>query len=350
MTSTTGRPDIRLSAPAKAAVTAAVVWVAVYAVLALAGQHPSELLVPGSQGSGGEVMVDDFGRDLIPDRLSHDGQQVYLIARFFPDLDAGADVVGGARFRMGRILLPALAAPGGTGTPIVVLLQLWSVVGVAAGSYGLALALRAAGRRADLGIVFAVAAATGMVALVNEPLAYGLLFLGVGLLMDGKERPALVALVLACLARETIAVFVVAVAVARYLRGRSRREALVAATILPAVAWALALRTFTPPSETPLEALAFLSLDGARTIDLLGAAACAALAAFAAWAWRRTPELLALSAVSLAWFLVFHPSSYAFESITRLSIPAVALALAAVGAWRAEQRQPAQAVPADRGR
>jgi len=318
----------RIDSAARCALVTASIWLIIYGAFLSTGGHPADLLIPGTKGAGGDVVLQDFGPGVVPERYSFDGQQVYLIARYFPSLDEAADIVGGARMRMGRILLPALASPGGTGTTIVVLLGMWLIVGAAAGAYGLALALGAAGARAGRGVVFSIAAAPGMVSLTNEPLGFGLLFLGVGWWMHRRYSRAALALTLASLARETVAVFVIAIAIARWWRTRQPSEILMAASVLPAAAWTLFLRTFTDPTDPPIEALAFLSLDGANQLDLAGSVFSAGLSLFALFRWRSTVELATISAVAAAWFLIYHPSSFAFESITRLSMPGIALALA----------------------
>jgi hypothetical protein len=292
---------------------------------------PVDLLLAGNKPPAGEVLVDDFGSTVDHDRFNYDGTYVYLVARYFPDIEAAAEVVPGARYRLTRILPSAIASVGGEGTPIVLVLTLLGVVGIGLASAGLAdLAMRHGGRaRSGYAALFALV--LPLLLCMPEPLAFGLAFAGLALADRRRYWAAAALFAFAGLARETALTLTVVAVVLAFRRGdRAEGGIMGAVAVLPYALWWLAVRATVERSYTPLELLGFRDVTGLDAADVVAIAVTLALTIFAVVRWRDAPALWLSAAAFLAWFLVYDQTSYDWRSLPRISAPSVALGLAAI--------------------
>jgi hypothetical protein len=301
----------------------------VIAVMLIGRYDPVELLVPGSKSIGGEVMKDDFGADAIPDRYAYDGQRQYLIARFFPDMSAAADIRVD-EFRMRRVLQPAIASLGGEGSAVVLLLLVLGVLGTGLAAGGLADVAARHGRDARVGFAAPVALAFPTIICTTEPLAFGLAFVGLALTERRRYALAIAAFGLAGLTRETALVMAFAAALAVLLR-REVRPALGLALLspLPFVAWAVILRTqVTAQPYKAAQLFGFFDLPRLTTVDIVIALVTVALLVVGIARWRDVPVLWITSAGFLASCLLYRGDSYPWEAFARLSAAGIAIGLA----------------------
>ena len=292
-----------------------------------------DLVAPGRAGSGGDVMVQDFGAASIPDGFAYDGQTVYLGARALPDLDAAIQAVPGPEFRLRRVLVPLLASLGGTGNTIVLLITLWGVVGLGLATWGLADLAARAGRDPRLGYAATAALAFPTVIGTSEPLAFGLGFAGLALAARSRLAWAAVALALAGLARETALVFAVALALDLLLDRRIRAAVAVAlGSMAPFVAWNALLqsRVTAPPAEST-DLFGFLHLPPLDAVDVAVSGAAVVLMVAAIPTWRGVRQLQLVAAGFLACCVVYIGDQYQWHGLIRVSGAAVALGLAGLG-------------------
>jgi hypothetical protein len=112
------------------------------------GMNVMNLVQPGRQGPSAGVFEHDFPDAYLPDGEGHDGQQFYAIARQpMHPIDAAASLGSNPRYRLQRILFPALAwalQPTGGGYGLItafVLIGLVAVLGggIAAGALSMTL-------------------------------------------------------------------------------------------------------------------------------------------------------------------------------------------------------------------
>jgi hypothetical protein len=293
-----------------------------------------DLVAPGRLGSGGEVMVQDFGAEAIPDRYSYDGQTVYLGARELPDLDAAIAAVPGPDYRLRRILLPLLASPGGTGDTIIVLIALWSVVGVGLGTWGLACLAAAHGRDPRLGYAVAVAFAFPTVVGTNDALAFGLGIAGLALAGKHQLRWASLALALGGLARESALIMAIALVLDLVWQRRFRAAMGVAvASAAPLLVWNQVLQARVPPAaEASTELLGIVHLAQLDPIDFAMSGAVLALMLVAIGTWRDVRLLLLVGLGYLGACALYIVDTFRWHALMRVSAPAVALGLAGL-AW-----------------
>jgi len=288
--------------------TAAVAYAAFTALaLALHGFDPLWFVWIGTR----------FADGLAGGSSGYDGQFVYFIARdgwaAAPHLDAPA-------YRFSRILAPLLARALSGGEPRLIP---WAMLAVnyAALLAGTA-ALTAWLRRGEISAWWALAwSACGGLFLaysrdLTEPLAYGLAAVGVVAWFGGRSVPALAALALAALARETTLLIVVALAAAEAIAvvaapRRWPRLVGLALSALPWVVWnatvaarfgSSAMGSAPPLQWLPLAgALPLADLEPGRVSALLlvGLPALLLLPGALAWVWRAPRQ-------PLAWMIALH--------------------------------------------
>jgi hypothetical protein len=227
------------------AVQASVVW-----------QHGGQwtwLLHVGSQKPFRRLIEFELGPVIADSPLGHDGEMFYVIARdplgrygtpkLFLQLPDPAP-----QYRYRRILYPLLAGGGGTFGPRATFFGLiaWQLIGA-----GMLMAATA-----DLGFLWkagwwvlpAVLFNLGMwfsgILLTSDNLALGLAVCGVALWERKQTATSLVALALSALARETLILVPLALALATWIDGhRKTAVAIAAAATVPLGLWELWLRT-----------------------------------------------------------------------------------------------------------
>lgn len=323
--------------PVRVGLRAAVLVGAILAVLQLSGAiEPVDLLAAGRDGYGGDVMVEDFGSASIRDGVPFDGQYIYVTARELPDLDQLAEA-DEASYRLVRILHPLLASPGGSGTPVIILLELWGVVGVALLTWAMADILARYGQPAELALAAAAACGLALILTTSEPLGFGLAMAGLALV----DRDRLVAgaslLALGGLTRESALTIAVAAAVLLWTRGQRKASGLVlAAAVAPTAAWWAYVQSITPRSRVPLEPLGILHLADRWWVDIVASVIVLLLLVIAVVAWWDIPPLRWVALGFAAWLPLYESVAFKVVGIPRLSIPAVALGLA--GALRLIRR------------
>jgi hypothetical protein len=313
----------------------AVILLAGCIVIGSGAIDPVRLLLPGYHGTGKDLVAHDFGRTRLGGTWPYDGQQVYLLARELPDLKAAARYVDSPRYRLRRILLPALASVGGRGIAVVLLLFLWNVVGIGLGVAGLTdLAVRH-GRSPGLGVAAAVALAVPLLVSTTECLGFGLALAGLALVDRRRWVPAIALLALAGLARETALTFALAAAAAVWLDGRRRDAVLVGVLpFLPLAVWSLFVRSYTTRGEAaPVAFLGFIRGSSPSAPDLALAVVILALGSVAVLAWRDVTVVRFTALGFLAWFLFYQADSFDWRALPRLSAPLIAFGLAAVAHW-----------------
>ncbi len=247
----------------------------------------------------------------------YDGQFVYFIARdgwaAAPHLDAPA-------YRFNRLLAPLLARALSGGDPRLIPWAMLAVnyAALLAGTAALAAWLR----RGEISAWWALAwSFCGGLFLaysrdLTEPLAYGLAAVGVVAWLGGRSVPALAALALAALARETTLLIVLALAAVEAIEvvAAPRRWPRLLGLALSALPWLVWNATVTarfggsavgsaPPLQwLPLAgALPLADLEPGRVSALLlvGLPALLLLPGALAWVWRAPRQ-------PLAWLITLH--------------------------------------------
>ena len=220
-----------------------------------------ELIDPGADSAAAPQLHADFADLVFPPGIGHDGQSYYLISRSPMHLDDVAPFLDRPRYRAGRPLLPWLGwllHPQGGGTGLVLALVSSNAAalvlgGIAAG--GLAAAAGARSRIVGyLALLFPLAPGSMASFGLTTPdiLATALALLAVLLSWHGRARSAVVAGVLAVLAKESIFLVLLGYALSR----RRRADWVLAGVpVLVAGAWAVALRFLLPESSESLQEL-----------------------------------------------------------------------------------------------
>ena len=280
---------------ALAIATSLIIVLALAALALRRGDGVSALMVPGRTGPSVAVFHRDFpGAGLVVGD-GHDGQQFYAIVRqpmhlraLVPDLDR-------PRYRLQRILEPALAwalEPQGGGPGLAVAVFAVAALGAVLVGFGGALVLDVLGapvttvERAALLLPVAPGVIASIGIATPDALAFGLALVAIALDLRGHIRWAVVAAVLAVLAKESMLLVLAGWMVWRGMRALW----MVTVPAVAAAGWWLALRLALP--GTPDASHEFRPVDGliqsARhwlhtSSDVLAAVAvCGALALGAA--------------------------------------------------------------------
>ena len=318
----------RLSEPVRVGLVTVGVLTAVITTLLLAGAlRPVDLLTPGRHGTTAEIVAEDFGPDAARYEWSYDGQEVYAIARGLPDFDQVESTVGLARYRMQRILAPAIASLAGPGTPIVLVLLALNLLGCGLAAGGLADLSRRHGRDPLLGYLAVFPLLLPLLISTSEPLAFGLAFVGVALADRGRLAAAVVVLALAGLGRETAAAVAVGAGAGLALAGRMQAGALLAAIPAAVVgAWYVLLGRLVEGHVPDL-----VELGGFRHAD--GREQALALATFglsvaAAWWWRDVAVLWPVALGFGLWVGLYVPDTLDWLALVRVSAPSLILGVA----------------------
>lgn len=302
--------------------------------------RPVELLHGARAGQGSEVIVRDFGPEHLRPDTPFDGQYIYVAARLLPDLDAIADSLHEADYRLVRILHPLLASPAPTGTPTILALQLWNLVGVGLFAVATADMLRRHNQNPSWAVAGTLAAfALSLLLTTSEPLAFGLGMAGLCLVDRRQLTWAIPLLALAGLTRESALTFAAAAAALVWAR-RSHALAIwvLVAAALPTAAWWMYVQSITERSRTPLGPLGILQMGSQPWDDTLVSAFMLCAIALSVVAWRDVPPLFWLAVSFAAWIPLYEGFAFKMVNLPRLSSPSLALAVIGVMRWHAGDR------------
>lgn len=245
-------------------------------------------------------------------RTGYDGQFVYYLARdgwaALPHLDLPA-------YRLSRVLYPLLAAAlSGRQTALLP----WAMLAInyAAVVAGTAVVAHwLAARATSAWWALAYAGCAGLLFAYSrdctEPLAYALAAGGTAAWLDGRRGAAWLLLALAPLAREVTALFAAGLGAAALAERRPRDTAMLATTVLPALAWQAYLAAQVPaPTLGVARVLELIPLAGAFPVADLDPGRLAALLLLGLPALALLPGALAWVARSpaapLPWLIALH--------------------------------------------
>lgn len=339
------RPMLRSNTPAALALRAALIAGSFMALLQLSGAvKPIQLLSAARIGQGSALVLNDFGPEHLRSEDPFDGQYIYVTARLLPDLDSIASQIYESDYRLVRILHPLLASPGGQGTPVIVLLELWNLLGLALFAGSLASLLSRYGQ--DTGAVVAstlVACAIPFLLTTSEPLAFGLGMAGLALADRHRLIAAIPLLALAGLTRESALTFAAAAAVLIWTRRRKGPAAFVLmASAAPTALWWVYVQTITAPSRVPLAPLGILQLGAQTWSNILISLVVLSCIGISVVAWTDVPPLRWLALGFAAWIPLYESFAFKVVGLPRLSLPSIALAVAGIVRWQTRQQSAAE--------
>lgn len=334
-----GRAAVRIGVGATLVIAAAL-----GAMLLSGALAPVDLITPGGQGPSAAVIRQDFGPDALPaDRTGYDGQQFYAIARDFPDLRAAAENLDAPRYRLLRIVAPAIASVGGSGAPVVLILTALNVLGTGLACGALALLCVDRGWSPGLGYLAAVPVVFGIVGCTADPISLGLALAGLAAAQRRRHGLAIAVLVVAALTREQVAAVGVGAAAGLWLAGeRPRVLPLYALPVAAVAAWYVALGNIVGgrlPDRFDVLAMFSTGLDG-----FLVAAVSLAISLYGAWAWRSVPVAWPIALGFGLWILVYFHGTFDLVALPRTTAPSLAFGLAALGALRRQRPVVDQAI------
>jgi hypothetical protein len=311
--------------------TAALLAVVLALLLGVGALEPVDLVTPGERGPSAAVIREDFGAGAVPaGKTGYDGQQFYAIAREFPDLDAAAEHLEAPRYRLLRILAPALASIGGEGTPVVLLLLGINLVGVGLACWALAWLCADRGWSSGLGYLAVVPVVFGIIGSTADPISLGLGLAGVLAASRGRHGPAIAWFVAAALTREQVAAMALGTALGLFVGGQ--RRWVLAGYLLPAAAvgaWYVALGEIVGgvlPDRFDVLAMFSTGLDG-----LIVGVGGLALSLWGAWTWRQVPAVWPVALGFGLWILVYFSGTFDLAALPRTTAPSLVFGLAAIG-------------------
>lgn len=196
-----------------AAVTVLGLSLALGILLVSGAVRPSSLVTPGGIGPAAEVMREDFGSDAVdPTLTGYDGQQVYAAARYFPDLDEASQHLDQPRYRLLRILPPAIVSPAPSGAPTVLALAAVNLFGIGLAVWAAVAMLHRVGVPAVGGAAACLPLLLGLATTTVGPIAWGLTLAAIELTLRSRLRLAIGLLTAAALCRESASVAALLVA------------------------------------------------------------------------------------------------------------------------------------------
>jgi len=321
-----------MSTPTRIGLASGAFVAALFAIVfALGTFQPEDLLVAGRAGPSVRVITEDFG---VPDnpRPGYDGQQVYALARAFPDLRAAEPDLDAPSYRASRILQSALASPAPDGVPLVLALLFLGIVGVAIGAGAIADLADRHGRDPRIGFLVVPCLAMPLLLTTNEALAFGLAFAAIALLDRRRLWPAVVVGVLAALTKESA---LVALAAAVFGAWRVQRWRALPVVVVPTVAYVVwfAIARQLLGGRQPARFALFALRDMSFTA-IVFVLAVMGLGVAGAWAWRDVRVLWPVSLVFGLWPLTFRTDSLDWLALNRVVAPAVVLGVTGLaGEW-----------------
>jgi hypothetical protein len=336
--------------------TAALASVPTVLLLAQHDGDPTALLRVGERASSRPVIEADFDDPVLVRRWGHDGQQFYVMARAFPDLQSADGDVDRLVYRARRVLLPALASPFPDGPPLV-----WAILGVNLAAIGAAgVAVGKLGARigvtpwVGLSVALSPALLISARASLADSLAFALAVWGV-VLWRRHLWWAIALFTLAALARETT--LVVPLVCLLFTAGRQRMALLTPFAVYGAwvlvTAWWLEPEISDPNASPlsdagrqfafPFDAWAAIGL-GERTIQLAIVMTFGSL--IAAWVLRNKLPVIAAWLTADVVLLIVSGTPIAedllnYPRVVPLAVPGMALAVLAA---RSRQTAPSSSM------
>jgi hypothetical protein len=319
-----------MTTPTKIGLASGAFVAALFAIIfALGTFEPKDLLVAGQQGPSIRIITEDFGLPTNP-RPGYDGQQVYAVARAFPDLAAAEPDLDAPAYRASRILQSALASPAPDGVPLVLALLFLGIVGVALAAGAVADLAERHGRDPRVGFLTLPCLAMPLLLTTNESLAFGLAFVAVALLDRERVWAATAAGVLAGLTKESALVVLGAAALGAWRAQRWRVLPVVVVPGLAYVVWVAIARSILPgqqPERFELFAVRHMSFTAiVFVLVVMG------LGLAGAWTWRDVPVLWPVSLVFGLWPLFFRTDILDWLALIRVVAPAVVLGVTGLAA------------------
>lgn len=316
----------RLTTVAVLALTLALAFAVVSGVVPLA-----TLITPGGGGPSAAVVAEDLGSQWVANDLTgYDGQQVYAIARYFPDLTAASEHLDAPKYRLLRILSPSIASIAPNGEPTIIALLALNIAGFGLAVWGGARLLDRQGNRAWLALPAAGVLLLGVATTTDGPVSWGLTTVALGSAIGGRHRWAVSLLVLAALARETTVVAALCIGAGCALQGLPlRRAAWYAAPALVVGVWYVALSGMVESRiPTRVEPLGFMSLDAGAAVV---AFATAMIGMYGAWRWRDQPAVALCSLVFTFWMVVYTTDILDPLALLRVNALPLVLGILALG-------------------
>ena len=307
---------------------------ALVGVLATGARDAADFISPGTNGLAQEIIAEDFGEEAIPYGTGYDGQQTYAVARDFPDLDKASESLDSARYRILRILPPAIASLAPRGAPTVVALALINIIGIGMAIWGAERLLD--GRRAGLAILAGVPLILGLVLTTTEPIAWGLTILAISFAVDRRHAIAIALFVLAGLCRETSVLVPTAAglifALPKTHTVADRLRLLVAYAIPGAVAlgwFVLAGVLASGEIRDRFQLGAFVHIEGMEGVLVV---AIFLVGLIGAYGWRDTPLVALVCGGFSVWMLAYTRDAFDGYAIARINGLSIGLGL--VGCFR----------------
>lgn len=300
-------------------------------VLALGAVEPAQLLLPGSASDSAPLLAADFPDYKMHRHGGYDGQQYYAIAATLPGLSDATPYLDAPRYRLERILAPAIASLAPRGAPTVLVLLALNVLGTGLACGAVAELCTTRGWNPRLGLVALPPLLVALATSCIDPMATGLA-LG-GLVLVERRRYVAAALLLGAgaLTREGVAFLIAGIALAVLLEVRSWRGPLVlASSVLPLAAWHWYLSVEvggTFQSKVALLAIRERPL-GAALLTL----GCFGVCTYGAYAWRHRPAIAAVCVITAVQIPFFAPDILDWAALPRVTAVGLSLGLAALGA------------------
>ena len=237
-------------------------------------------------------------------------------------------------------------SPGGSGNPVIFLLQAWNLIGLGLLTWGMADLFQRYGFPARWAVAAPVASALALLLTTSEPLAFGLGVAGLALADRGRLLPATALLALGGLTRESALTIAVATGALLWFQHRQRLAAvaMVVVATVPTAAWWAYVQTITDESRVPLEPMGILRIGEQWGPNVVAALLALVLMVVAVVAWWDVPPFRWLALSFAAWIPVYEDVAFKIVGLPRLSIPSIALGIAGIVRWRTRDRAPGEEV------
>jgi hypothetical protein len=293
---------------------------------------PVDLLLPGSLSPAAPVVQRDFpGTTDLAVNGGYDGEQYYAVAAELPDLDAASRYLDSPRYRLERILAPAVASLAPRGDATVLALLALNVLGVALACGALAELCAGRGWPPALGLVAVAPLLVALFTSCVDPLSTGLALAGIAMVARRSIGAAVVLFAAGALTREGVAIVVIAVALGLVVEERRARPPLVLFTsLIPLGAWHLYLAAHV--GGTFKSKTAVLAVLHQPAGSVLVTVMCGAVCAAGALAWRARPVVAAAAAVTALQIPVDAADILDWAALPRVTAVGLAPGLAALGA------------------
>lgn len=290
---------------------------------------PDDLLVRGEIGPSESLIAKDFGPGDNPGMTGFDGQQTYAIAREFPNLDRAAPALDSPRYRMLRILQPAVASLAPPGAATVVALLALGILGCGLATFAVADFAQRYGHHRSAGWLVGLALVSSVAITTVDALAYGLALFAATLADRSRIHAATIAFVLAALTRESGVVIAAATAVALAPRLRWRAVPLVVFPAGALLGWYVALGHLV--GGQLVDRTSLLALRHADAAVVVFSVIVWSLCVAAAVTWRDTPVVSAIAIAYVVWTLFYIDAVFSFPMLGLVRLNAAVIAIGIAG-------------------